>query len=63
MVVIYVKHNFPEYFSYILSVNFIGEGDRRTPPPTTKKKKKKKDQVQVADKTRYSFLLQMDNQE
>ena len=30
-----------EYFSYILSVNFIGEGDRRTPPPTTQKKKEK----------------------
>jgi hypothetical protein len=32
-------------------------------PTHHQKKKKKKDQVQVADKTRYSFLLQMDNQE
>jgi hypothetical protein len=33
-----VKHHFQQYFSYILAVSFIGEGNQRsrTKPPTCK---------------------------
>ena len=47
---------FPQYFSYILSINFIGEGDRRTPSPPTHHQKKKKKKTKCKSLTKLIHL-------